>query len=176
MDEDRPIDEPAPDAARAPDASAPVPRVRPVDLRDYADFRAGPATRVRVFRTDHLAVDLWCLEPGASTGVLHDPERDRVYTVIGGRPWFVTDDGEVGLDPMGAMLVPADTVHGMDNRLPDPVIVLALTAPPDAAGEEAPSDDEDAVAAAVRWAQDQPGPIRRALERLLGTTRPPGTG
>jgi quercetin dioxygenase-like cupin family protein len=147
-----------------------APRVRPVDLRDYADFRRGPATRVRVFRTDHLAVDLWCLEPGSSTGVLHDPERDLVYTVIGGRPWFVTDDGELGLDPMGAMLVPADTVHGIDNRMPDPVIVLALTAPADAGEVEPPSGDEDATAAAVRWSEEQPGPIRRAVERLLGTS------
>lgn len=154
----------------APD---PVTRVQPVDLRDYADFRRGPATRVRVFRTDHLAVDLWCLEPGSSTGVQHLVEHDVVYTVIGGRPWFVTDDGEVGLDPMGAMLVPADTVHGIDNRMPDPVIVLALVAPGGGDDPEPPSDDEDAVAAAVRWSQDQPGPIRRAVERLLGSGQQP---
>jgi hypothetical protein len=67
------------------------------------------------------------------------------------------------------MLVPADTVHGIDNRMPDPVIVLALLAPGDGGEAEAPSDDEDAVAAAVRWSQEQPGPIRRAVERLLGT-------
>jgi mannose-6-phosphate isomerase-like protein (cupin superfamily) len=163
-------DVPPTDTARATGAAPdPAPRVRPVDLRDYADFRRGPASRVRVFRTDHLAVDLWCLEPGSSTGVQHLPHLDVVYTVIAGRPWFVTDDGEVGLDPMGAMLVPADTVHGIDNRMPDPVIVLALIAPGDGGEAEAPSDDEDAVAAAVRWSQDQPGPIRRAVERLLGT-------
>jgi len=164
---------PTPDDGPVPGSDpqgGPPPRVRPVDLRDYADFRRGPATRVRVLRTDQLAVDLWCLEPGSSTGVLHDPERDLVYTVIGGRPWFVTDDGELGLDPMGAMLVPADSVHGIDNRLPDPVIVLAVTAPADAGEVEAPTDDDEAVAAAVRWAEQQPGPIRRAMERVLGTS------
>jgi quercetin dioxygenase-like cupin family protein len=165
------------DAATPPDpdheagAAADGPRVTPVDLRDYADFRRGPATRVRVFRTESLAVDLWCLEPGSSTGVQHLHDQDVVYTVIGGRPWFVTDDGEVGLDPMGALLVPADTVHGIDNRMPDPVIVLALVAPGGTGEAEPPSDDPEAIAAAVRWSEERSNPIRRAVERLLGTTR-----
>lgn len=149
-----------------------TPRVRPVDLRDYADFRRGPATRVRVFASAQLGLDLLCIEPGASSGVLHHPEQDVVYTVIGGRSWFVTDDGEVGLDPMGAMLVPADTVHGIDNRLSDPLIVLATIAPPGATPEDPISDAEDATAAAVHLAQREPSVIRRAIESLLGT-RPP---
>lgn len=146
-------------------------RVRPVDLRDYADFRRGPASCVRVFSAGQLAVDLWCIEPGASTGVLHHPDRDIAYTVIGGRSWFVTDDGEVGLDPLGALLVPADTVHGIDNRLADPLIVLAATSPPGSAPEDPPSDDADAVAAAVHLDPDRPNPLRRAVETLLGARR-----
>jgi quercetin dioxygenase-like cupin family protein len=149
-----------------------APRVRPVDLRDYADFRRGPATRVRVFASEQLALDLLCIEPGASTGVLHHPDQDVTYTVIGGRSWFVTDDGEVGLDPMGAMLVPADTVHGIDNRLPDPLIVLAAVAPPGAAPEDPVSDAEDAIGGAVHHPPEGPGPVRRAIEALLGTRRP----
>lgn len=149
-----------------------APRVRPVDLRDYADFRRGPATRVRVFGSEHLALDLLCLEPGASTGVLHHPDQDVAYTVIGGRSWFVTDDGEVGLDPLGAMLVPADTIHGIDNRVADPLIVLAAMAPPGSSLEDPTSAEAEAVAAAVHLGRPEPGPIRRAVETLLGTRRP----
>ena len=149
-----------------------APRVRPVDLRDYADFRRGPATRVRVFATEQLAIDLLCLEPGASTGVLHHVDQDVAYAVVGGRSWFVTDDGEVGLDPLGAMLVPADTVHGIDNRVADPLIVLAAMAPPGATLEDPTSADADAVAAAVHLGGQEPGPIRRAVEALLGTRGP----
>ena len=143
-------------------------RVRPVDLRDYADCQRGTATRTRVFRTDHLAVDLWCIEPHSSTGVIHLPDRDVAYTVIGGRSWVVTDEGEIGLDPMGAILVPADTVHGIDNRVPDPLIILAASAPP---GEEATTPAVDDAAEAVTWASDQPGVIRRALDALFGGQR-----
>ncbi|MEX2549790.1 MAG: hypothetical protein WD638_06160 [Nitriliruptoraceae bacterium] len=145
------------------------PRVRPVDLRDYADFRHGEASRIRVFASPSLALDLWCIEPGSATGVLHLADADVAYAVIGGRGWFVTDDGEVGLDPLGALLVPADTVHGIDNRLPDPLIVLAAVAPPGGQDEDPVTDDPEAIAAAVSWgAGDRPGVLRRAIEAVLG--------
>ena len=165
------MDEASPPRGPDPGEVGSGPRVRPVDLRDYADFRRGPASCVRVFGSEQLAVDLWCIEPGASTGVLHHPDRDVAYTVIGGRSWFVTDDGEVGLDPLGALLVPADTVHGIDNRLADPLIVLAASAPPGSAPEDPATEDADALAAAVHWDDQRPGPLRRAVETLLGTRR-----
>ncbi|MEX0869096.1 MAG: hypothetical protein WD011_05430 [Nitriliruptoraceae bacterium] len=122
-------------------------RVVPVDLRDYVRFSEAAPCRVRVFATEDLALDLWCLEPQQSTGVLHYPAQDVTYTVIGGRSWFVTDDGEVGLDPLGAMLVRADTVHGIDNRAPDPLIVAASSAPPSVEPVDAPVSS---AAAAIR--------------------------
>lgn len=139
--------------------------VLPVDLRDYVRFDEGAATRVRVFATGHLALDVWCIEPQQSTGVLHEPDRDLTYTVVGGRSWFVTDEGEIGLDPMGAMLVPAGVVHGIDNRAPDPLIVLAVGSPPGDAPADDPVADEQQ---AVRYADDSGGPLRRTLARLLG--------
>jgi quercetin dioxygenase-like cupin family protein len=147
------------------DPGPPVPGVRPVDLRDYVRFSPEAATRVRVFATPHLALDLWCIEPQQATDVLHLPDRDVTYTVVGGRSWFVTDEGEVGLDPMGALLVHAGTVHGIDNRAPDPLIVLAVSSPPSAEPEDAPVAD---VAAAVRLDDDAPGPLRRAVATLFG--------
>ena len=119
---------------------------------------------MRVFASAHLALDLWCLEPQQSTPVLHDPDRDVTYTVVGGRSWFVTDDGEIGLDPMGSMLVPSGVVHGIDNRAPDPLIVIAVSSPPSGEGEDAPVTGE---AEAVRF-EEGPGVLRRTVRRLLG--------
>lgn len=146
----------------------PATRVRPVDLRDYADCREDTATRTRVLRSDHLAVDLWCIEPRSTTGVLHLPTQDVAYTVIGGRSWVVTDEGEVGLDPMGAILVPADTVHGIENRTPDPLIVLAACSPP---GTEEPGEAVADDAQAVSWSPQAPGPLRRLRDALFGSDR-----
>ena len=142
--------------------------VRPVDLRDWVDFTRDEARRTRVFATDRLAHDLWCIEPQQSTGVLQYADTDVTYTVIGGRSWFVTEQGEIGLDPMGAVLVPAGVVHGIDNRGADPLIVAAVSAPPDDATADDPVGDGGA---AVRD-DAQHGRRRRrlggAMDRLMG--------
>jgi quercetin dioxygenase-like cupin family protein len=142
--------------------------VLPVDLRDYARFSPDEATRVRVLAGATLAVDLWCIEPQQATAVLHLEDRDVVYTVLGGRSWFVTDDGEIGLDPMGTMSVPAGTVHGIDNRAPDPLIVLAVSSPP---SDEPVEDPVEPVGAAVRHDPEGPGWLRQAIRSLFGATR-----
>lgn len=142
--------------------------VVPVDLRDYVVFRTDAATRVRTLATDVLALDQWCIEPQQATGVLQYADADVAYTVLGGRSWFVTEQGEVGLDPLGSLLVPAGTVHGIDNRGSDPLIVIAAMAPPDALAVDDPTD---AAGLAVRD-DSQYGRLGRAISdrfgRLLG--------
>ena len=162
------MSEPDPPDTQAADpaAAAEPPAVRPVDLRDYAVFSPEAATRVRVFATDRLALDLWCLEPNQATEVLHLPDQDVTYTVIGGRSWFVTDEGEVGLDPMGAMLIRAGTVHGIDNRAPDPLVIIAVASPP-GEGTEDPAFSTDAEAVRL----DDSGPLQRAARTLRGMRR-----
>lgn len=136
-----------------------------MDLRDYVDFDEREARRTRVYATERLATDLWCIEPQQATPAMV-LDADVTYTVVGGRSWFVTEDGEIGLDPLGAMLVPAGVAHGIDNRGMDPLIVLAVVSPP---GE----DTEDAPVAEGRGAvriedPDATSPLRRALRGLFG--------
>ncbi|MBW3620648.1 MAG: hypothetical protein KY461_10420 [Actinobacteria bacterium] len=142
--------------------------VVPVDLRDYVDFSQDAAQRVRVFVTPTTALDLWCIEPRQATGVLSHPDADTTYTVLGGRSWFVTEEGEVGLDPMGALLVRRGVHHGIDNRGTDPLIVLASMSPPDDLAAGTPVGDSSA---AVRPDDGGPGPVSRAMGRLLGGRR-----
>lgn len=166
------------ETASTPDRTAPDPRAvsgtpptgqpRPVDLRDYVDFSPRAARRTRVYATERLAQDLWCIEPQQATEVLQYEDVDVTYIVIGGRSWFVTEEGEIGLDPMGALLVPAGVVHGIDNRGADPLIISATSAPADARGEDAPvATDAEAIRDDSRYGQTR----RRAGEafgRLLG--------
>jgi len=137
----------------------------PVDLRDWVRFSTREATRVRVMATSRLAVDLWCLEPQQATAVIGLPDTDVTYTVVAGRSWFVTDEGEIGLDPLGALLVPAGTMHAIDNRAPDPLIVVAVSSPPGAEPASAPvSVDGRAV---------RPEPTRRRpIATLTARLRP----
>lgn len=157
MDTETPPDPPPePDPAR---------EVRPVDLRDWVDFSMKEARRTRVFVTDTLAQDLWCVEPQQSTAVLRSPDADVTYTVLGGRCWFVTDQGEVGLDPLASVLVPAGVAHGMDNRGIDPLIVLAVSAPPSDESTEGPPITR--LAEAIR-PKDTTGPLAKRLRAFLG--------
>lgn len=130
MDEQRtpPPDEQPVDGALP--AAEPTSDVMPVDLRDWVDFSMDEARRVRVFRTAALQQDLWCVEPQQATEVLRYDDTDVTYTVLAGRAWFITEQGDAGLDPLASLLVPAGVTHGIDNRAADPLVVLAVGAPP----------------------------------------------
>ncbi|MDP9023027.1 MAG: hypothetical protein M3N57_10135 [Actinomycetota bacterium] len=142
--------------------------VRPVDLRDYAAFDRERAVRVRVLATDVLTVDLWCLEPWQRTDVLLYGEVDVAYTVLGGNAWFVTDEGELGLGALGAMLVTAGVAHVVDNRTADPLVVLASASPPDVPADEVATDHPVEVSeAAIHRPQDRPSLAAR-LRSFLG--------
>jgi quercetin dioxygenase-like cupin family protein len=156
----------APDPREDADHTAPT--VRPVDLRDYVDFSEDAARRVRVFTTPELALDLWCIEPQQATPVLHHEDQRITYTVIGGRSWFVTDEGEVGLDPMGSLLVPPGVVQGIDNRAPDPLIVVAVSSPPTLVTQSRPVEERGE---AIRREPDRPNVLRRVADRLFGGRR-----
>ena len=136
-----------------------------MDLRDWVDFSMDEARRVRVFATDTLAQDLWCVEPQQATTVLRYDDADVTYTVLGGRCWFVTDQGQVGLDPLASVLVPAGVNHGLDNRGTDPLIVLAVSAPPSDEATEGPPVTR--LAEAIRPA-DTSGPLAKRLSAFLG--------
>lgn len=142
-------------------------RVRPVDLRDYADFDREGARRVRVLATDVLTIDLWCLQPDQSTDVLHHDDTDVVYTVLGGNAWFVTDEGELGLGPLGAMLVPAGVVHGFDNRTADPLIVVASGSPPDVPVDEVTTDEPVDDASEAVFRPEEGLSLRERIRRSL---------
>jgi quercetin dioxygenase-like cupin family protein len=154
-----PIDEAPEEAVAPPDPTPAGGGVLPVDLRDWVRFDPRAAVRVRVMSSDMLALDLWCIEPQQATDPLHLPDADVSYTVLAGRSWFVTDEGEVGLDPLGSMLVPAGTVHGIDNRAPDPLIVLAVASPPDDTPASTPVGDDGRAVRPERMA----GPSLRDL-------------
>jgi mannose-6-phosphate isomerase-like protein (cupin superfamily) len=101
-----------------------------VDLRDYVAFDPRRAVRSRIYETDLVAVDMLCLEPGQQLGARTHQDSDAVYTVIGGRAWVVTDDSEVALEPLQAVLIPAGTPHGIRNDGVDPLMLQIVTSLP----------------------------------------------
>lgn len=102
-----------------------------VDLRDYVDFDLDAAVGRRVVTTDVVAVDIVCLEPGQVIDVRTLAGADAIYTVLGGRVWVVTDETEVTLEPLQAVVIPADIPHALRNDGADPLILQVVVSPPD---------------------------------------------
>ncbi|MDQ3709403.1 MAG: cupin domain-containing protein [Actinomycetota bacterium] len=138
-----------------------------VDLRDYVDFDLTEAIGRRVFTTDVVAVDVVCLEPAQQIDARTLAGADAIYTVLGGRAWVVTDEAEVTLDPLQAVVVPAGIPHGVRNDGADPLILQLVVSPPD----ELP-DSAEGPAAQVGdlGAPDSPprAGLRDRLRRTLG--------
>jgi quercetin dioxygenase-like cupin family protein len=136
-----------------------------VDLRDYVDFSLDAATGRRVFTTDVLAVDLLCLEPRQVIEPRTFPTADVLYTVIGGVAWIVTDEAQVTLRALQALLVPAGVPHGVRNDSADPLLLQMVCSPPD---EAPPSLEGPAVQPETRPDEPgRPGALDR-LRRVLG--------
>lgn len=101
-----------------------------VDLRDHVAFDPDRAVRSRVFETDLMAFDMLCLEPGQQLGARTHDDSDTVFVVVGGRAWVVTDDSEVALEPLQAVLIPAGTPHGVRNDSADPLLLQTVSSVP----------------------------------------------
>ena len=140
-----------------------------LDLRDYIDFDLDAAVGRRIFTTDVVAVDLVCMEPGQSIDARTLAGADAIYTVLGGRAWVVTDEAEVTLDPLQAVVVPAGIPHGVRNDAADPLILQVVVSPPDEMPESVLGPAPAAVAEQDIEASDpdRPGVVDR-LRKVLG--------
>ncbi|MGI8575339.1 MAG: cupin domain-containing protein [Egibacteraceae bacterium] len=154
----------------------------PVDLRDYVVFQLERPAGRRVFTSQHLGLDLICLEPGQVMAPRTLIASDAVYTVLGGQAWLVTDEAEVTLGPLQAVFVPAGVPHGVRNESADPLILQVVGAPPPrlkdddegAPVQRVPTTDDDAQPPAEEPTTAHPaGPPRRGVldrvRRLLGS-------
>ena len=137
-----------------------------VDLRDYVDFDLDAAIGRRIFTTDVVAVDLVCLEPGQQIDARTLGGADAIYTVLGGRAWVVTDETEVTLEPLQAVVIPLGIAHGVRNDGIDPLILQVVVSPPDEMPGSVLGPVEEAATATTTSA-DKPSVLDR-VRRMLG--------
>lgn len=141
----------------------------PVDLRHYVDFDLERPAATRVYATAGLALDLICLEPRQALPARTFEHSTVVYTVLGGRAWVVTDEAEVTLEPLQAVLVPPAVPHGVRNDSPDPLILQAVVGPPAPSGDA--TDGQPSQVAPPRRAEQQGAGDRSARRGLLDRLR-----
>lgn len=107
-------------------------RVDAADLRDFVRFEEGAVVRGTVFESDHLWVQLVCLDRNRSYGPVSDPAADAVVTVVAGEAVFVVGRRRKRMKQWGAILVPAGAQLSVSNASAEGLVLLMITAPPPA--------------------------------------------
>ena len=101
--------------------------IEPATLKRFSPEKG---QKIGVFRTERSMTDLYCLLPGQiQTPHVHETS-DKIYYVIEGRGHFKIGQEEREFSSGTAVLAPASSEHGVENRGPDPLVLLVVLAPP----------------------------------------------
>lgn len=104
-----------------------------MEIRDvHASFRFSPEKmqKVKLFGTDELFLDLYCLEPGQSQKVHTHDHSSKVYVVLEGTARFHVGGDTEDVGPDRAVLAPRGEPHGVENASSARVVLLVGMAPP----------------------------------------------
>jgi uncharacterized cupin superfamily protein len=110
-----------------------------------------PSNQMRVLNTDlnrqlgatELGARMWRLAPGqASTKHRHD-EQEELYVLLEGTGRVRVDEEVLTLEPLDALLVPADTVRQLFNDTDADQLWLVVGAPPIAQASTLEMDEEE---------------------------------
>ena len=122
---------PAADAADVPpspfpDGPFPPPRVlRPAD----AAFRPDNFSHQTLHAGEHLTVEVYAFEPGASLAPHRHGETEHVWTVVEGRAHVCVDRTWAVLETGESLVVPARAYHQVHNRAARRLVVQQTSAP-----------------------------------------------
>ena len=100
--------------------------VRTFDLRR---FDAAKMQKINLFETERFFLDIYCLEPGQSQKAHAHAGSDKVYAVLEGAVHARVGSEEQELREGQAVLAPAGSEHGIENRSGARAAVLVLMAP-----------------------------------------------
>lgn len=92
-------------------------------------FDAQSLTKVSLFETERMFMDLYCLEPGQSQRRHAHAGADKVYVVLEGTARVQVGDEEFDVPPSHAVLAGAGVDHGLRNITGERVVVLVFMAP-----------------------------------------------
>lgn len=70
------------------------------------------------------------LPPGAGSARHYHPTAEESYYILGGHARVTLDGQTARLEPGAAVAIPAGCIHQIVNDGPDPLIFLAVCAPP----------------------------------------------
>ena len=97
------------------------------DQRCYA-FASEKMHKVHLFETERFFLDVYCLEPGQSQKAHAHAGSDKVYAVLEGSVHARVGVEEQQLSAGQAVLAPAGSEHGIENRSTSRAAVLVFMA------------------------------------------------
>jgi quercetin dioxygenase-like cupin family protein len=92
-------------------------------------FDAAKMQKINLFETERFFLDVNCLEPGQSQKAHAHPGSDKVYAVLEGSVHARVAGEERELRAGEAVLAPAGSEHGIENRSQGRAAVLVWMAP-----------------------------------------------
>ena len=92
-------------------------------------FEAAKLQKINLFETERFFLDVYCLEPGQAQKVHAHAGSDKVYAVLEGVVHARVAGEEQELRAGQAVLAPAGSEHGIENRSGARAAVLVFMAP-----------------------------------------------
>jgi len=100
------------------------------DVAARKRFSPEKGQKIGLFSTERSMADLHCLLPGQAQKPHIHETSDKLYYVIEGTGRFRIGQEERELSAGSAVLAPALVEHGVENRGPNPLVLLVVLAPP----------------------------------------------
>jgi len=92
-------------------------------------FDAAKLQKLNLFETERFFLDVYCLEPGQAQKAHAHAGSDKVYAVLEGSVYARVGSEEQEVRAGDAVLAPAGSEHGIENRSGVRAAVLVLMAP-----------------------------------------------
>ena len=92
-------------------------------------FEAAKMQKLNLFESERFFLDVYCLEPGQSQKAHAHAGSDKVYAVLEGSVHARVGNEEQRLESGDAVLAPAGSEHGIENRSQARAAVLVFMAP-----------------------------------------------
>lgn len=98
-------------------------------LSDVAAYADEKMKKVKLFSTERVACDQYCLEPGHAQKVHAHEGEDKIYFVLEGSGTVTVGDNESPIGPDQIVIAPNGAPHGITNGDGGRMRVLVFMAP-----------------------------------------------
>jgi len=99
------------------------------DTAPLRRFSAEKLQKLNIFETDDMFADVYCLVAGQAQNPHRHAGATKFYLVLEGRPTVRIGEAERELQPGELAFAAPGVEHGVENRTPDPVVLLVAMAP-----------------------------------------------